>query len=342
MSELRHVLAFLLERESGGGETGLLMLLVQRALDHAKALVGAAQQQVGRFLLDSHNMTSLLALCPELPPPATAIFSELHQIRLDIPRTQWWLEGEDQNQQLERLLMAYILHSNTEYVQSMNFTGALILSLASGDETGALRIATTLWSDALGPYYSPHGGFDLLIKDTRVVASQLSALDCELACHLDSCGLDLLFLTPNYWLTVFLLVASPDVSAKALEGLLRNKHQARGFLIAVTLKALIDRRVMLLCCSGLEDMFVVLRSLDAFGCDLFVDVPDLDIYSNDELDLKHRRAQVWEECADAATISRASSSSTTTTDENSGGSLANTPWTRYFYSSSSQRKAAMG
>jgi len=197
---------------------------------------------------------------------AAGFKANLRQIHVDIPRTwagnPWFADAQaDGCVKLERVLMAYVIKHRATYIQSMNFVSAIVLAFNGGDEAEALCISAAIFESV--PYYRD---FDLLRRDTELLALELRARDPALARHLQhACHFDLLHVTPSWLLCCFFLAVAPDNAALVVSAVLKHRADARGLLLAIALDGMIMRRADLLRACDLEDVFPIMRALDRYG-----------------------------------------------------------------------------
>jgi hypothetical protein len=287
------------------------------------------------------GFTSIFAEYAVTPASAARLRKNLAQIRIDLPRT-WALhpsfaEGGRYLPKLERLLVAYLLQSETDYVQSMNFTAALVLDVVGGDEAHALTIVTAVWNDALGVYLSSADGFATLQRDTELLSVELKRVAPDVAAHLRGCEFDLINVTPNYWLTVFFLALSRDNAVKAIDALLMHKSRARSFFLQVTLKNLLQRRDAILAAGDLQALFGELRPLDGKGRAFCTDLAGLELDTNSRLD--ERWLQHFGAAASAGSLKRRHEESAIPDSQNMPPSPPRSPqtlWKRVFAPSPAQ------
>mmetsp|Transcript_61211 Transcript_61211/g.138408 ORF Transcript_61211/g.138408 Transcript_61211/m.138408 type:complete len:500 (-) Transcript_61211:78-1577(-) len=197
----------------------------------------------------------------------------VHVLEMDIPRSGL---DEDRQAVLLEILYAWVA-KNPEigYCQSMNFVAAALLSQLPAER--AFWTFCSLVEDLL-----PHGYYTVSLTGLRIDLKVLDLLVSQyfprLHKHLVSINLDLMPITMNWFLCLFVNTLPPAVSCRVLDCLL---HEGSKVLFRAALTLLRLRETELLQASSVMDAYALLRA--PFGSDglgLNVDIVNLAPASN--------------------------------------------------------------
>jgi len=208
----------------------------------------------------------------------------LHVLEMDIPRSGL---DEDRQAVLLEILSAWVA-KNPEigYCQSMNFVAAALLSHLPAER--AFWTFCSLVEDVL-----PEGYYTVSLTGLRIDLKVLDLLVAQyfprLHKHLVSISLDLMPITMNWFLCLFVNTLPPTVSCRVLDCLL---HEGSKVLFRAALTLLRLRESELLQATNVLDAYNLLRA--PFGSDglgLNVDIVDLAPAPSDQDLLKGMYSQ---------------------------------------------------